>query len=130
MIARLFYPYAGFQRTFGTNLEPEWQDSDAMVICVNTTRASRHKDGEVSAEQILRVSQRLATATSLHARHHLPDVPERGERGAFPLLQLLRQVLPPRLHETPRPALPERDVAMPQVRQGRAEAQEDRLTSR
>jgi predicted phosphodiesterase len=63
VIARMFYPYAGFERVFGSDLEPEWQDKELMVIAVNTTRASRHKDGEVSGEQILRVSRRLATAT-------------------------------------------------------------------
>ena len=68
VVARLFYPYAGFERAFGNNLEPEWRDSEVMVICVNTTRASRHKDGEVSAEQILRVSKRLATATRRQLR--------------------------------------------------------------
>jgi hypothetical protein len=78
----LFYPYAGFERTFGTNLEPEWQDSDAMVICVNTTRASRHKDGEVSAEQILRVSQRLATATAQQLRIVVTHQPVHVLRGS------------------------------------------------
>jgi 3',5'-cyclic AMP phosphodiesterase CpdA len=82
VIARLFYPYAGFERTFGTNLEPEWQDSDAMVICVNTTRASRHKDGEVSNEQILRVSQRLATATAQQLRIVVTHQPVHVLRGS------------------------------------------------
>ncbi|HEY0942202.1 MAG TPA: metallophosphoesterase [Steroidobacter sp.] len=63
VIARMFHPYAGFERVFGPDLEPEWQDEQLMVLAVNTTRPSRHKDGEVSAEQIQRVSRRLATAT-------------------------------------------------------------------
>lgn len=82
VVARLFYPYAGFERTFGTNLEPEWQDSDAMVICVNTTRASRHKDGEVSAEQILRVSKRLATTTPQQLRIVVTHQPVHVLRGS------------------------------------------------
>lgn len=81
-VARLFYPYAGFERVFGTNLEPEWQDSDAMVICVNTTRPSRHKDGEVSAEQILRVSKRLAAATEQQLRVVVTHQPVHVLRGS------------------------------------------------
>lgn len=63
VIARMFYPYAGYERVFGPDLEPQWQNQDLMVLAVNTTRPSRHKDGEVSGEQILRVCQRLAKAT-------------------------------------------------------------------
>lgn len=80
--ARLFFPYAGFERAFGSTLEPEWQDSDALVICVNTTRPSRHKDGEVSAEQILRVSKRLATATSRQLRIVVTHQPVHVLRGS------------------------------------------------
>jgi 3',5'-cyclic AMP phosphodiesterase CpdA len=82
VIARLFYPYAGFERAFGTTLEPEWENSDAKVICVNTTRPSRHKDGEVSAEQIRRVSQRLATATRQQLRIVVTHQPVHVLRGS------------------------------------------------
>lgn len=82
VVARLFYPYAGFERAFGPDLEPEWQGSDAMVICVNTTRASRHKDGEVSAEQILRVSKRLATAARQQLRLVVTHQPVHVLRGS------------------------------------------------
>lgn len=82
VIARLFYPYAGFEQTFGTNLEPQWQDDDALVICVNTTRPSRHKDGEVSAEQILRVSKRLASATQRQLRVVVTHQPVHVLRGS------------------------------------------------
>ncbi|MDY6945793.1 MAG: metallophosphoesterase [Pseudomonadota bacterium] len=82
VIARLFHPYAGFERTFGTNLEPQWQSSDAMIICVNTTRASRHKDGEVSQQQIQRVSQRLALATAQQLRVVVTHQPVHVLRGS------------------------------------------------
>lgn len=82
VVARLFYPYAGFERVFGTQLEPEWEDDDIKVIGVNTTRASRHKDGEVSAEQILRVSQRLATATDRQLRIVVTHQPVHVLRGS------------------------------------------------
>lgn len=82
VVGRMFYPYAGFERVFGTNLEPEWHDSDVMVLCVNTTRPSRHKDGEVSAEQILRVSKRLATATEQQLRIVVTHQPVHVLRGS------------------------------------------------
>lgn len=68
VIARMFYPYAGFERVFGTLLEPEWHNDDFLIIGVNTTRPARHKDGEVSSEQILRVAKRLATASARQIR--------------------------------------------------------------
>jgi 3',5'-cyclic AMP phosphodiesterase CpdA len=60
--ARLLSPYAGYQACFGKDLEPELEFADVLVIGVNTTRAHRHKDGEVSARQIERVVQRLRGA--------------------------------------------------------------------
>jgi 3',5'-cyclic AMP phosphodiesterase CpdA len=80
--ARMFHPYAGFERAFGTNLEPEWQSDEVMVIAVNTTRPARHKDGEVSREQILRVSKRLATATAHQLRIVVTHQPVHVIRGS------------------------------------------------
>lgn len=82
VFARLFHPYAGFERAFGEDLEPECRSADFVVICVNTTRASRHKDGEVSAEQILRVSKRLATATKHQLRIVVTHQPVHVLRGS------------------------------------------------
>lgn len=62
IFARLLQPYGAFERAFGKQLEPEWESPDFLIICVNTTRAARHKDGEASMEQISRVSQRLQAA--------------------------------------------------------------------
>jgi 3',5'-cyclic AMP phosphodiesterase CpdA len=62
VMARAFNPYEGFKRAFGENLEPEFASEEFRVICVNTTRPKRHKDGEVSAEQIARVSELLRNA--------------------------------------------------------------------
>lgn len=62
-IARLFHPYRNYQRALGSNLEPEFSSPSLLVICVNTTRAYRHKDGEVSEEQCNRVRNRLARAS-------------------------------------------------------------------
>jgi 3',5'-cyclic AMP phosphodiesterase CpdA len=82
VIARMFYPYAGFERIFGTHLEPEWHNDDFLVIGVNTTRARRHKDGEVSSEQILRVSKRLATASARQIRIVVTHQPVHVLRGS------------------------------------------------
>ena len=68
VLARSFFPYRGFQSVFGEQLEPEWESPEFRVVCVNTTRAARHKDGEVSAEQIDRVSQLLRAATPEQVR--------------------------------------------------------------
>ena len=59
---RIRRPYARHIAAFGAELEPVFSSADLMVICVNTTRAWRHKHGEVSAQQIDRVAQLLAQA--------------------------------------------------------------------
>ncbi|WP_244817063.1 metallophosphoesterase [Caballeronia sp. Lep1P3] len=72
--ARLFRPYANHARAFGAELEPSFESRDVLVIGVNTTRAYRHTDGEVSTEQIGRVAVRLAAASAAQLRvvvtHH------------------------------------------------------------
>ena len=62
LAARLFNPYGNYRRAFGPELEPQFSGEDLLVIGVNTTRSRRHKDGEVSAQQIERVSQKLQRA--------------------------------------------------------------------
>jgi hypothetical protein len=56
--ARLRSPYGRYSAAFGTDLEPGAPLSELLVVCVNTTRPWRHKDGEVSALQIDRVARR------------------------------------------------------------------------
>jgi 3',5'-cyclic AMP phosphodiesterase CpdA len=56
---RAWSPYRNYMRAFGTLLEPELESDAFLVVCVNTTRPSRHKNGEVSPEQIEWVSSRL-----------------------------------------------------------------------
>ncbi len=93
--ARLRRPYARYTAAFGAELEPAHTSSDLMVIGVNTTRAWRHKHGEVSPSQVDRVARRLAGAATKQLRVvvvHQPvavtlpvDVPHtlRGSRGAL-----------------------------------------------
>jgi 3',5'-cyclic AMP phosphodiesterase CpdA len=59
LAARLFNPYGNYCRAFGPELEPEFSNQDLLIIGVNTTRPKRHKDGELSAQQIERVSKKL-----------------------------------------------------------------------
>ena len=68
VLARVFAPYAGYQRSFGRDLEPELDAPDLLVTCVNTTRARRHKDGEVSTAQVERVAARLRRAARSQVR--------------------------------------------------------------
>jgi 3',5'-cyclic AMP phosphodiesterase CpdA len=63
LAARAFFPYAGFERAFGSVLEPQLECGGFQLIGVNTTRPSRHKDGEISDEQVERVARRLRAAT-------------------------------------------------------------------
>ena len=58
LVARALTPYGHYISSFGSNLEPEYEDNDVLVIALNTTRWYRHKDGEISAEQIERVVAR------------------------------------------------------------------------
>jgi len=59
---RLAAPYARYRAAFGTELEPEHDGADVLVLAVNTTRWWRHQDGELSAAQVERVAARLARA--------------------------------------------------------------------
>lgn len=62
VFARLFYPYRNYAREFGQELEPVLETEQLLVVCVNSTKPARHKNGEVTAAQIARVAQRLRQA--------------------------------------------------------------------
>lgn len=68
VFARIFQPYANHQRVFGRELEPVYESPELLVIALNTTRPYRHKDGEVSMQQIKRVAERLERATPAQLR--------------------------------------------------------------
>jgi 3',5'-cyclic AMP phosphodiesterase CpdA len=67
-VARVFFPYAGFERAFGSVLEPQLESAAFKLVCLNTTRPSRHKDGEISDEQIERVARQLREANGSQLR--------------------------------------------------------------
>jgi len=62
IFARIFSPYGGYIRAFGEDIEPEQETDAFVVVCTNTTRPRRHKDGEISDAQIARVCERLERA--------------------------------------------------------------------
>ena len=66
--ARLRRPYARHIAAFGSDLEPAHCSPELMVVCVNTTRAWRHKQGEVCALQIECVAQTLSSAAAAQLR--------------------------------------------------------------
>jgi 3',5'-cyclic AMP phosphodiesterase CpdA len=62
VFARLMWPYAGFRRAFGDELEPQLHTDALWVLTVKTTRRFRHVDGQVDDEQIESVARRLQQA--------------------------------------------------------------------
>lgn len=57
--ARLFDPYGRWRRVFGEWLEPRLAGDVFAVAGINTTRAWRHKHGELSPQQVIEVSRWL-----------------------------------------------------------------------
>ena len=66
--ARALRPYARFKAAFGDTLEPQWQAPALRVVTLNTTRPWRHKDGELSAEQVERAAACFAGASAAQWR--------------------------------------------------------------
>ena len=66
--ARFSRPYARYAASFGDNLEPVHTSQDLLAIGVNTTRAWRHKHGEVYTAQIDRVANLLSAASPQQLR--------------------------------------------------------------
>ncbi len=85
LVARVLRPYGAYARVFGADLEPSYESHDLVVLGVNTTRAYRHKHGEVSAGQIERVAQRLRACPRGKLRivvtHHPIHVPSGAEEA-------------------------------------------------
>ena len=81
---RLRRPLARYAAAFGADLAPVFDSASLLVLGVNTTRAWRHVHGEVSAEQIAQVGERLRLATQAQLRvvvvHQPLAVPSPAER--------------------------------------------------
>ncbi len=74
LLARCFWPYAGYRRAFGDELEPVWESERWRVIGLNSTHPSRHKNGAVTEAMIERTCDWLRSgrrdALRLVALHH------------------------------------------------------------
>lgn len=75
---RFMQPYAAFNTVFGSELEPCFENEQLLLVCVNSTRRYRQKDGEISAQQIVAVETRLMATEpgklKILATHHPFDV--------------------------------------------------------
>lgn len=97
---RMVRPYARYLDAFGPRLDPVLDMDGFLVVGVNTTRAARHKNGEVSPQQIAQVAAQLRASRGNQLRvvvtHQPADVlrPEDEHdrlRGAEPALQAWSQ---------------------------------------
>ena len=68
LLVRCIAPYSRYQRAFGRELEPHYENETVLVLALNTTRRYRHIQGEVSAAQIERIARRLEKARSAQWR--------------------------------------------------------------
>lgn len=80
---RVLDPYRRYRTYFGDELAPVVDRPGLLVLGVNTTRAHRHKHGEVSAAQVAAVASRLRAAAPGQLRvvvtHQPVDVPSAHE---------------------------------------------------
>ena len=85
LATRAFRPYRFYREFFGADLAPVVDRPDLLVIGVNTTRAWRHKHGEVSAQQVDAVARRLRASSPGQLRvvvtHQPVDVPTADEEN-------------------------------------------------
>lgn len=97
LFARATRPYHRYLSAFGPRLEPTLFTDDFLVVGVNTTRAARHKNGEVSTDQVQWVARELQAARPRQLRivvTHQPAAVMRAEdehdrlRGADQALQV------------------------------------------
>ena len=83
LVARLAWPYRAYRKSFGKNLEPAIEMPNLTVVGVDGTRRFRHVNGQVSAAQRDRVSERLRSAPASSWRvvvtHQPLAVPGRDE---------------------------------------------------
>jgi 3',5'-cyclic AMP phosphodiesterase CpdA len=59
IFTRFTRPYRLFQRFIASELEPAYADETVALLCVNATRATRHKNGVLTKRQVARAMQRL-----------------------------------------------------------------------
>lgn len=89
--ARLLHPYRRYRGAFGHALEPVLDDPGLLLLTVKTTRRWRHKQGQVSPEQVARIAARLRTAApqqlrvvATHQPLHVQHEQDRGDQLVAP----------------------------------------------
>lgn len=78
LVTRWLNPYGNYRRAFGNQLEPECETESLLLLCLNTSRPERHKDGAVSIAQIDRVARRLRAARPEQLRMVMQHHPVRA----------------------------------------------------
>lgn len=83
LLTRFTDPYGGYHRHFCATRSPLWQDAGALVVGVDSTRALRHKHGELTPTLVASVAARLASAGArfrVVVLHHPLAVVEDSDR--------------------------------------------------
>ena len=74
VLSRVGEPYRNYCAVFGAELDPVFVSDAMLLLCVNTTRWYRHKNGEISQQQIEQVAEQLVGARAdqvrIVAMHH------------------------------------------------------------
>ena len=65
---RVLSPYGRYRQAFGPDLRPTLDLPGCLVLGLNTTRWWRHKDGQISRDQVERIAARLRRASPAQLR--------------------------------------------------------------
>lgn len=84
LFSRFAAPYGLYRKHIFPDLAPAWQNGEVAVLGVNSTRVTRHKNGELPAELVNEVAARLAALKQpfkVVALHHPLAVVEAGDQS-------------------------------------------------
>jgi 3',5'-cyclic AMP phosphodiesterase CpdA len=84
LFRRFAAPYGFYRKHIFPDLAPAWQSRDVVVLGVNSTRVTRHKNGELPAELVTEVAACLAALKQpfkVVALHHPLAIVEAGDRS-------------------------------------------------
>ena len=76
---RLLTPFDRYMNFISSDLEPEYEDDEMLVVGVNTARSLAHGEGRINRRQVERIVRRISAAPSSRIRiivtHHPFDLP-------------------------------------------------------
>lgn len=95
---RLFSPYGAYRRYFSAELEPEFEDDELFVVCINSAYNWTIKDGRVGGARLRRAAARLAAAPEGKTRvavvhHELIPAPRFGSQKVLTNAESLVKIL-------------------------------------